>query len=274
MSDRSVQQNIEDDLQDAATGRGRVLYLEGKSDVSILLALLGAGDERIATRGVLHDGVLLRHLNGSTAVAQHLAVAHEHNIRGIFGVLDGDGDPLTTLAAGFDPPHAGPRFRWKGYCIENLLARTPWPDAWGAPPDWREVLASFAPYVAINRLGTALRTRLDRVGLLRLINPTSAQAPRDVDSFLAVLRTSKHELANLEIESLFAAELGDVNSVLDTGLDAAHALVNGKWLVDAFAARRTNLLRKHECRDAWTAHLRATGGDPETLAWWRRTIAP
>jgi hypothetical protein len=272
MNEHAVRMDIEQDVQDAVAGRGRVLYLEGKTDVGILLALLGTDSDKVPTRGVLHDGVLLRALGGSSTVARYLEVAQKYAIPRIFGVLDGDGDPLTALAAEFDPPHPGPRFRWKGYCIENLLARASWPPAWGPPPGWPAVLASFAPYVAVNRLGADLLRRLNRLGLDRLINPTSAQDPRTVDAFLELFRAGKHELAGLEIEAMFSAELAGVLAVFAAGLDQAHTIVNGKWLVDAFAARHTRRPAPL-CRDEWTGHLRATGGDPEILAWWRRTIA-
>lgn len=270
MNDLEIRQDIEDDLQDAAAGRGRVLYLEGKTDVSIFLALLGAQQTRDVTRGVLHEGVLIRELRGSKGVTRHLKVAVEHAIPDIFGVLDGDGDSLETLAAEFDAPHTGPRFRWKGYCIENLLARAAWPTAWPTEPDWREVLLALAPYVAINRLGADLLRRLNRLGLDRLINPP--QDLRTADEFIDIFRRGKLELANLEIEAMFTAELDTVTSIITTSLDAAHALINGKWLVESFAPRHTKRPAPL-CRTEWTEHVRRTGGDPEILAWWRRTIA-
>jgi hypothetical protein len=271
MNEHDVRRGIQEDLQDATGGRGRILYLEGKTDVSILLALLGAGEEQLTQRGVLHDGVLLRALGGSNTVARYLEVAQKYDIRNIFGVLDGDGDSLSTLAAEFDAPHAGPRFRWKGYCIENVLVRAAWPGMWGDAPDWLEVLKSFAPYVAVNRLGADLLRRLNRLGLDRLINPTSAQPPHTVEWFHEKFRVGRYELASLEIEAMFAAELVPVMTTLNTGLNEAHAVVNGKWLVDA-AARHTNLPTPR-CRDEWLNHVRTTGGDPGILAWWRRTVA-
>ena len=57
MNERELLREFARDVQSAADGRRRVLYLEGKTDVPILLALLGARDERDVSNGVLHDGV-------------------------------------------------------------------------------------------------------------------------------------------------------------------------------------------------------------------------
>ena len=51
------------------------------------------------------------------------------------------------------------------------------------------------------------------------------------------------------------------------------ALLNGKWLVEAYAPRIMKL-SPDACRDAWTGCLREVGGDPEIKAWWQRTVAP
>lgn len=145
MNERELLKELARDVQSAAGGN--VVYLEGKTDVPILLGLLSAGGEQAVTGGVLYEGVLIRGLrdrrgSGSTAVSQRIAVAQRHGYSGILGVLDGDGAALVTLASDFDAPHAGPRFRWKAYCIENLLVRAGWPGAWGPAPDWREVMRS------------------------------------------------------------------------------------------------------------------------------------
>lgn len=132
-------------------------------------------------------------------------------------------------------------------------------------------MADEAPALTPNRLAADLLRRLNLLGLDRLINPTSAQPPRAADDFLATFRAGRPSLADLDIEAMFSAELLAFQAILATGLDAAHALVNGKWLVDD-AARRTRRPTP-QCRDEWTRHLRSAGGDPEILAWWRRTVA-
>lgn len=270
-----LREEIEKDLQAASEGRRVIVYLEGKTDVPILLGLLGTSGDRETPRGVLHEGVLICGLtkkSGSSAVKRRLEVAREAKISGIFGVLDGDGDGLAQLAGEFDAPHVGPRFRWKGYCIENLLARAAWPGAWGERPDWGHELVRFAPYVAINRLGLDLRLRLKNLGLDRFINPGRAQL-RTPEEFAQVLRAGKDELAGLEVDAMFSRELDAFLRTLQVSVDEAHALVNGKWLIDHFAARCAPATQER-CRDEWTACLRAAGGDPEIRAWWRRAVAP
>lgn len=278
MNERELATRIRQDLQRAAAGRGRVLYLEGKTDVPILLALLGAQHPLEVSDAVLHDGVLIRGLrgdrdgSGSSAVTQHLEVARRHVYPGVFGVLDGDGEELHALAAEFDAPHAGPRFRWKSYCIENLLARGGWPEPWGPAAGPQEALRAFAPYVALNRVGSELRGRLRQLRLHRFIRPTYDEL-HTADEVLGMLRAGKELLAGVDVVALFAAELDAFHAALARDLDEAHALLNGKWLVDVFAPRRTGRTQT-QCRDEWTEHLRRAGGDPEIKAWWRRVVAP
>ncbi len=277
MTERGLATELRQDLQRAAAGRGRVLYLEGKTDVPILLGLLGAQGEREVPGGVLHDGVLIRGLSerggsGRSAVAQRLAVAVREGYPGIFGVIDGDGEPLAALAPEFDAPHSGPRFRWKTYCVENLLVLAGWPTQWDPAPDWQEALAAFAPYVALNRLGSGLRERLRPLQLDRMVNPPQGRL-YTADEILGKLRAGKHELAGLDVEAMFAAELELFRSTLARDVAEAHALVNGKWLVNLFAAQRTGRTPA-QCRDDWTGYLREAGGSAEIRCWWRRTIAP
>src|SRR5205814_634541 len=102
----------------------------------------------------------LREGAGGAAVRQRVELAAAKGYQGIFGLIDGDGRDLAESARTFDPPHPGPLFMWKAYCIENLLAKTGWPAAWGSAPDWPSVLLEFSAYVALNRLHVALRGRL------------------------------------------------------------------------------------------------------------------
>jgi hypothetical protein len=279
MSERELLGKIEEDLRLAAEGRRRVLYLEGRTDVRILLGLLGRVEATVMPDSVLHDGILIRGLTdrskfgaGSKAVRQRVELAARHGYPGVFGVLDGDGEQCSALAPEFDAPYAGPLFRWKAYCIENLLARAPWPADWGIAPDWHTVLADLAPYVALNRLGLTLRARLQRLGLDRFINPGSASPLLTTDELRGKLRDGQHELAGLDVVAMYDAELTKFASTLERGVDEAHTLVNGKWLIDLCVpvpAGRT----QEERRDAWADHVARLGGDPEIKAWWARTLA-
>lgn len=276
VNEKELQKELAEDVYGAAGGK--VVYLEGKTDVPILLGLLGAQGEQEVTGGVLYGGALIRGLrdrrgSGSTAVQQRIAFAQRHGIRGILGVLDGDGESLVSLASDFDPPHAGPQFRWKTYCIENLLVRAGWPGVWGPAPDWRAVMDSYAPYVAINRLELELLVRLKRVGLGQYVRPGSTQASWTAAEVLQRLRAVKHELMGLDVEDMFSTELAHFKAALAVSVDEAHALLNGKWLVDVFAAKHTRTTPE-VCRVEWAQHLREIGGDPEIKGWWRRVVAP
>lgn len=88
-----------------------------------------------------------------------------------------------------------------------------------------------------------------------------------------MLRAGKDELVGLEVDAMFSRQVHDFLQTLHASVDEAHALVNGKWLIDHFAARCTPATQER-CREEWTACLRAAGGDPEIRAWWRRAVAP
>src|SRR5688500_16263720 len=99
MSERELLVKLEDDLRLAAEGRRRVLYLEGRTDVQILLGLLGRAEATSMPDSVLHDGALIRGLTdknkfgaGAKAVRQRVKLATDRGYPGIFGVLDGDGE--------------------------------------------------------------------------------------------------------------------------------------------------------------------------------------
>ncbi|MBK7825695.1 hypothetical protein [Nannocystis sp.] len=273
MSSKAVLDRIVDDFQSAAPGRGVIVYLEGKTDPPVLLALLGAIDADETANGVLHDGVLIRSLGGSEEVEQRIEVARKAGVVGVFGVLDGDGRGLNEVAMQFDAPYPGPQFRWKGYCIENLLARAGWPPAWGVEPDWRAEMASYAPYVALNRLGSELRGRMKRLDLDGYLRPDRSRPLRQPEEFTEMFRDGKHELANLDVDAMFSKEYAAVGHTIEQSLDGAHTLIDGKWLINDLAPRRTGFSQER-CREDWTVHVRAAGGDPEICAWWRRAVAP
>jgi hypothetical protein len=270
-----VLSEIMDDLQSAGPGRGAIVYLEGKTDVAILLALLGATDPRETSRGVLHEGVLICGLDdgGSSRVRQRLGVARQAGIPGIFGVVDGDGKTLAELASEFDTPYRGPGFRWKGYCIENLLARAGWPGPWGPEPDWRVALTELAPYVAFNRFTGKLRERLKDMGVVNFRHPAYPSPLHTGDDFVSVIGDVRKRLPELDIDGMFRDELAGCVAAIAQSLDEAHTLVNGKWLIEDLARRRTGFSQER-CREEWAAHVRALGGDPEIRAWWRRVVAP
>lgn len=265
MSDeRALLNEIEADSQKARA----VCYVEGPTDVEMLFALLGV--ER--PHNAIHQDVYVvspRSGRGSSAVSARVRLAEKKGYPGIYGVLDGDGRSFSELSACFDPPCSGPLFSWKAYCIENLLAQVAWPAVWGAVPDWPEVLRGYSPYVALNRLGLRLRDSLRTLGLHNFANPgTPLLTVAQVEE---TLRADKHLLANLDVHAEFSKEIEFFERALHN-LDEAHALVNGKWLVDNFAPRHTGRTPE-TCRSEWSAAARAAGGHPQVAALWSRLAA-
>src|SRR5256885_620949 len=143
MSDKQVDQAIKSDLQRTGSGSGRVIYLEGVTDIDIFFGLLGIP---VPTDSI-HQQTLVKGLTGNETVRRHVEVALSRGYTGkVFGIVDGDGDDWASLVARFDQPHNGPLFTWKAYSIESLLPQVGWPTPWGAAPNWAADLDCYSPY--------------------------------------------------------------------------------------------------------------------------------
>lgn len=284
MDERGLISEIEQDLRLAASTQ-RVVYLEGLTDVPILVALLGRPvDGVIPDEGTVIDGVLIRGLrdrsgSGCQAVRLRLDVAERRGYREIIGVVDGDGDNHDEPGRSFDAPFDGPLFTWPTYCIENLLAQAGWPSdtertRWGPSPEWPVVLRDYAPYAALNRVIAGVQKRLETLGILRYAKLQSDAPLKSADEIRQQLREDSESSQRLgDPGALFDEELTRCHAVLDRGdLVRAHALINGKWLVDDLARRRTRRLRA-ALRDEWIAHVSQIGGHPAVKAWWQRLRA-
>ena len=279
MDERGLISEIEQDLRLAASTR-RVVYLEGLTDVPILVALLGRPvDGVIPDEGTVVDGVLIRGLrdrsgSGCQAVRLRLEVAARRGYGGIVGVVDGDGDNHDEPGRSFDEPFDGPLYTWPTYCIENLLAQAGWPDAWGAAPEWPAVLRDYAPYAALNRVIAWVQDRLASLGILKFCRPQSDAPLKDADEIRAQLLADTVTSQRLgDPAALFTEELARCHAALDRrDLICAHALINGKWLVDDLARRRTRR-RGDALRDEWIAHVAKIGGHPAVKTWWQRLRA-
>jgi hypothetical protein len=270
-----VLRELNQDLQRADAQR--VVYLEGKSDLPIFLALLGSsmpdteeptpGSSRLPVpNGVEHRGVLVRGLSGAADVKARVEVAGRKGYAGVYGIVDGDGEDLATLTTRFTGL-AGPCFSWPAYCIENLLVKTGWPAAWGAPPDWTRALLDHVPHVALNRI----HRELHGLRLWRHNDPRLGEPLMTVADATAALARDKHRIAAYDVEARLATEVAAMEARVLGSLDEGHALVNGKWLVDVFAPGRIGPhARPQRCRDEWTAHAVATGGLAEVRELWQR----
>jgi len=285
VNETEVLRELNQDLQRADAQR--VVYLEGKSDLPIFLALLGSsmpdteaptpGSSRLPVPdGVEHRGVLVRGLSGrsrpgsgSIAVRDRVDLAARRGYTGVYGITDGDGERFATLAASFAAP--GPCFRWPAYCIENLLVRTGWPAAWGTAPDWISVLLEHVPYVALNRLHRELLQSLKTLRLAGFSEPKLPEPMKTSEDVRSALAQDKHLIEGYDAESRFLHQVADVEAAIRSSLDEAHALVNGKWLVDVFAPRTLGPhATPQRCRDEWIAHAVATGGLAEARDLWQR----
>lgn len=263
------QRQIEDDLR--RSPRGLVLYMEGKTDPSMLAALLGREPPQLD----LLDGVVVRGLSstgvsgsGSSSVRALLECATAARIPGVYGVVDGDGEALGTLRSRFDEPYRGPLFTWPAYCLESLLARAGIPSDWGISDDLDTILVRYSPLVAANRLQRHFRVRLETLGLHRIQNPKVGSYPRAADA-QALFEAGAAELQSLHVgEELERGRVAFEDAVA-RDLGEALAMLNGKWLVQHFGPTETS--RSPEaCRDDWLKHARGLGGLPEVKAFWDR----
>ena len=271
MSGRELLSEIEADLQKARF----VVYLEGKTDPDMFFALLGihrpAGD--------IHQDVYVRGLSGrgsgGSAVSARVRVAASHGYGlvpqagGVLGVIDGDGRELPRLAAEFDAPHDGPWFSWKGYCLENLLARAAWPTGWGTCPDWKGVLSEYRPYAAPNRVHVELRTALETLGLAKFTHPQQGHPLLTNREIKAALDKDRHLIAGRDVGATFDTESKKVGGFIAASVEAGHAMVNGKWLVRHYAPKATGK-PEDRCRSEWCEAVRAGDGLPEVLDFWER----
>jgi len=272
MNEKQILSEIEADRQ---LGRF-VLYLEGKTDPDMFFALLGVAPP---VSGI-HQDVYVRGLkidkgSGRTAVRIRVDVAVKYNLalvpgeEGVGGILDGDGRDLDELAAEFDPPHGGPLFSWKSYCLENLLARAIWPAAWGAAPTWQSVLEEYSPYSALNRVHVQLRAALETLRLAKFTNPQLGQPLLSSQDVKTALGKDKGLIANRDVEKMFDAELETVRSAIAASLDRGHALCNGRWIVDHRAPSATGK-SADQCRAEWCHAVCSAGGMQEVRDLWQR----
>lgn len=271
MNEKELLTEINRDRQTAPARQ--VIYLEGKTDTPMFFGLLGVP----APRDGVYKGVLVRGLDnnksgsGGASVRNRVELATVKGYPRIYGVIDGDGVALASLAARFDPPFPGPLFTWKGYCLESLIVKTGWPAAWGPSPDWTQVLLEYAPYVALNRIFLDIKGKLDTLHLSRFNRPILHEPLKTVQEVTAALEKDKHLLGEYDVAAHFAREVQRFQSAVETSLDEGYSLVDGKWLVHVFAPSKPGAPSAPQaCRDAWIAHATAAGGLAEVRALWER----
>jgi hypothetical protein len=255
------------EIQQARQLAPKVVYVEGPSDVPVLFALIGIPQPPLD----VHGGVVVRRLSGREDVQVCVDLARRHGYPGVHGIVDGDGESFATLAPSFAPPFAGPCFHWPSYSVENMLAKTGWPAAWGPAPDWTQVLVDHLPYVALNRLREQINRSLKLLQLARYNKPVIHEPLKTRGEVVEALAQAKGLLQDYDVAARFQQEVEAAEATVRGSLDEGHALVDGKWLLDAFAP--TKLGRSftgQRCRDEWIAHAVSVGGLPEVRDLWRR----
>lgn len=265
MSDNARLNRIQSDLQRASC----VIYCEGKTDPDILFGLLGIAKPVNNVHSDAYVVGLSGGPSGSSEVQELLRVAFTNGYNSVYGVCDGDGRNLADLSSEFDPPYLGPLFRWKGYCIENILAQAAWPSAWGCEPNWHEELLKYAPYSALNRIHVDLRLALGTLGLAKFRNPQCGQPLEQASGIQAQLENDKSLIHGRDVAADFSSQLTMVTDAINRSLDEGHALINGKWFFRHLAPCLTNQ-SEDICRQAWIASAQQAGGAAEVRGWWQR----
>jgi hypothetical protein len=273
MNDTETLRTINADILTAAAQR--IIYLEGVSDPPMFFGLLGVGPT-VVTPGSLyvHKNTAVKGLakegSGNTAVRRYVQVAQANNLGGkVFGVVDGDGEVLGTLATTFDPPHAGPVYTWKAYSVESFLPRTNWLAAWGGQPNWQVELQAYAPYVALNRMHVHLRSVLQTLSLAKFNNPIAGQAPLAAPAVQAALDQDKALITGYDIGVEFVKASGLYLGALASSLAEGLALLNGKWLLNHFLVQQFGNTPMH-WTNQWINQATASGGLAEVRDLWER----
>lgn len=262
---------IQADLQRAPT----VIYLEGKTDESLLFALAGIArpssgiHKQVYVVGLKTSGAGGNEIRALVDTAAQASLGGKLGQGGVFGIVDGDGRELSELMGHFTSPHPGPLFSWPAYCIENLLAIT-WPAAWGVAPDWSTVLSSYVPYAALNRIHVQLQSTLKTLQLDRFQNPASGQALKTVHDVRNALTADQHLIAERNLEAMFDAEVARISGAIAASLEEGHAFVNGKWLVSHHAKERQPGRVVDVLRDEWAKQVLTAGGHPAVRDLWTR----
>ena len=86
---------------------------------------------------------------------------------------------------------------------------------------------------------------------------------------LAVVDQGKHLINGYDVSTELRRQLAEVRSAIGRSLDEAHALIDGKWLVDVVAPESTSL-SPQRCREVWIDHALSVGGLPEVVELWER----
>lgn len=268
-------------------GMRAVIYLEGVTDPAMAvglggLASVGPDGSELLVGDALFVG-MTEGGSGRKAVENRVKVVLEEDRRfPVFGITDGDGESFQSLSTHNEAPerNSDHLFRWPAYCLENLLAQSCWPASWGTQPDWPSELVAYSPYVAWNAMVRWLSTRLSKLGVDNYSGPPGHTKRLDTsNALLHRLKTAQAFNPRLQIKARFDASERKYWTALTTSLDAAHCMLNGKWLVSDFVRRHVPDCRsktESDIRAEWLAAARAAGGNETVKDIWDRicVLAP
>lgn len=272
--DRELLNQMDGDLR--RSQRGRVVYLEGKTDVPIFFALLGLplppGTEQ---DGYRQDGCLVRGLtthSGKGGVRKRIELAQKTaRFHGrFFGFVDGDGE-TSRRAAADELSQQQPLLTWPTYCIENLLVQAPFPPAFGPAPDWPTVFLRYRPYVALSRIHRELQGALAALRLPGLLHPNPQQPLCSLEHAEAALQREARTIDEYRVLDRFHAEVSRFEQAVQAGLPAAHALLDGKWLVQGVAHECG--MTQEDCQQTWQGYVAQAGGHPQIRPLWPKLLA-
>ncbi len=277
MSEREILGFMGDDLR-LASG-GRVIYLEGKTDVDIFWALLGLSKPSNDVRGqTLVVGLSKSNAPGAgcLAVKQRLTLAKKNRQeQHFYGICDGDGRDLVKLSRRFQQAIPGKPFYWPIHCIESMLAKAAWPITWGAAPDWATALLDYAPYVALTALHRKMRGHLETLKLEKYHHPQVDGALLSADGVLSGLQADQHLIERFDVSGEFQTLVQKFQTMLQNNLDEALTQFYGKWFL-TFAKRTVPHLKatkEDKVRAEWCDAVRAAGGLAEVKDWWTRVTS-
>jgi hypothetical protein len=274
MDTKKVKDEISNDL--FSTASTKVIYLEGKTDPSILFGLLGLPQPPPSSvfrhQQTLVKGFSASDGSGNERVRARVNFAQLNGFAGqVFGIVDGDGEDLSILGSQFDHPHPGPLFAWKSYSIEGLFAQLPWPTTpdWGPAPNWQTELTKYASYVGINRLVNKIATKLETLKLVKYRKPITGQSLETVSNVEATLQADKGLILGFDAVIEFRAEVQRFLDALSRSPEEGLVMLNGKWLIDHFIVDRLKRSPDYWSQE-WIRHAESIGGLLAVRELWER----
>ncbi|MFO8073466.1 MAG: hypothetical protein R6V85_16500 [Polyangia bacterium] len=264
---KEILQGIQRDLKDSGSA-GRVVYVEGKTDTEMLLALVG---ERKPLPMQKSEGVyrvegaaLIRPLGGRERIEKWLSVAGEAGWSNVFGIVDGDGKskPVDEIEIGDHGLVVLPV-----YCTENYLALAGWPESWGPAPDWTRVMLDYLPYSALNVVNDEIAATIREIRLAVPSHVSPGDPLLGRNEIIEILERDLKSIADSKLIDRFEEIFANLEKEVEQALRLSHARINGKWFVEHLAVHATKK-SSAVCRSHWSEWIAKNGGLEEVKRLW------